>query len=109
MKKMLDEISKEIAKFLKSNGGMQNSYLTFMKGSFTANGTIQIDWQTPKSDFLTIKEMRNRSNKFGSKIQDILNKHKYYDVVRIRARHYEHGCHSMELVTEQTQSISLNE
>lgn len=90
--KYLKEISDMLGEFLKSHGGLNNGYETYISGEVRLNCISSLDWNTPNCSDYTLKEIKRIGSLIYDKILKYLKSNNIEETLIIEKKHIEHGC-----------------
>ena len=107
IKDCIAELRKEIAEFMKDQGGYSNGYDTFIEDTTISHNTHQyLRWHTPISDKLTGEKKDELSYAVNEKLIKILNKYNIEDAF-IRDDYQGEGCHRIKVGISFEREVDL--
>lgn len=86
-----DKIANIIAHFLRENGGLGNGFNTYCKGTVSKDIHWHLEWCTPGSENLTVKEVKRIGTVLYNEIRNYLVTNELTEAI-IYNKDRDHGC-----------------
>ena len=106
---ILDNVKKIVCEFLKEQGGYANGLETYVKGTARFNTHSSMEWRTPRSQDLTIKEHQRLGYELNDKISKYLDEVKFKDYIYITSSPYDYGCYYTTISIKLSTEIGVND
>ena len=108
-KVILNNVKKIIVEFLKEHGGYSNGLDTYVSGTVRFNVYSSMDWMTPKSQDLTLKEHKQLGYELNKKISDYLDEINFTDYVYITSSPGEYGTYCTTISIKISTEIEMSD
>lgn len=106
---ILNNVKKIIVEFLKEQGGYANGLETYVKGTVRFNTHSSMEWKTPKSQDLTIREHQRLGYELNDKISRYLDEIDFKDYIYVTSSAGEYGCYYTTVSIKLSTEIGVND
>ena len=106
---ILNNVKKIIVEFLKEQGGYSNGLDTYVSGTVRFNVYSNMDWMTPKSQDLTLKEHKRLGYELNKKIADYLHEIDFTDYIYISSSPGEYGTYCTTISIKLSTGIEMDD
>lgn len=106
---ILNNVKKIVCNFLKEQGGYSNGLDTYVKGTVRFNTHSSMEWMTPKSQDLTIREHRRLGYELNEKISNYLDEIDFKDYIYITSSVGEYNCYYTTISIKLSTEIGVND
>ena len=106
---ILNNVKKIVCEFLKDQGGYSNGLDTYVKGSIKVGIHYSLDWMTPKSQDLTIKEHKRLGYELNDRICEYLKQIEFYDYIYITSYEIDYGCYITKVSIKIEEPIRMDD
>ena len=106
---ILNNVKKIICDFLTDQSGYSNGFDTYVNGTVRVGTHHSLDWMTPKSQYLTIREHKNLGYELNNKIIKYLDEINFKDSVYITSSSLDDGCYYTTISIRLSTEIGVND
>ena len=106
---ILDNVKKIICTFLKEQGGYSNGLDTYVTGTVRFNTYCSMEWKTPKSQDLTLREHQRLGYELNKRIANYLKDINFTDYIYISSSAIDYGCYHTTVSIKLSEDIKIGD
>ena len=106
---ILNNVKKIVCEFLKDQGGYSNGLNTYVKGTVRFNTYCSMEWQTPKSQDLTLREHQRLGYELNKRIANYLKEIDFTDYVYITSTLGDYDTYCTKISIKLSTGIEMDD